>query len=343
MALQTRGLGVVLTLATAAFVSLRAQQPQQPPPTQQAPVFRTVTQTVSVYATVLDPADGRLVTDLARGDFQIFDNGRPQPLTIFDNREQPISIVIMLDMSGSMSGNVPTLRKAAVQMFTHLRPDDKARVGGFGDRITLSERFTNDTDELIRALWFDLTPGGGTPLWGAVNVAMTALAHLDGRRVVLVLSDGKDTAAGGGRPAVTLPEAIERVQTEEFMVYAIGLASRMGPDPSGAGGGAGGFGGGGRRGRGAWGGGRGSGRGDEPDPGLRELATESGGGYFELHDADELGPTFARVADELHRQYLLGYSVPEQDGKLHTIEVRVTRPGMTVRARKSYLAPKTGR
>jgi Ca-activated chloride channel family protein len=168
---------------------------------------------VSVYATVLDPSDGRLVTDLTRDQFEVFDNGRLQPLTIFDNREQPISIVIMLDMSGSMSGNVPTLRRAAVQMFTNLRPDDKARVGSFGDRITLSEHFTNDTDELIRALWFDLTPGGGTPLWGAVNVAMTALAHLDGRRVVLVLSDGKDTAGGRGRPAVTLPEMIDRVQT----------------------------------------------------------------------------------------------------------------------------------
>jgi VWFA-related protein len=128
------------------------------------------------------------------------------------------------------------------------------------------------------------------------------------------------------------------------MVYAIGLASRMGPPGGGAIGGGGGGYGGGRRGGGGFGGGRGGGRGgDEPDPGLRELATESGGGYFELHDTDELGPTFARVADELHRQYLLGYTVPEQDGKLHTIEVRVTKPGMTVRARKGYLAPKSGR
>jgi VWFA-related protein len=340
--LQVPGFAAVaLAVVTAVAVGVGAEQPQQP---QQPTVFRTTSQTVPVYATVLDPADNRLVTNLARGDFEVFDNGRPQPLTIFDNREQPISIVIMLDMSGSMSGNIPTLRRAAVQMFTQLRPDDKARVGGFGDRITLSEHFTNDTDELIRALWFDLTPGGGTPLWGAVNVAMTALARLDGRRVVLVLSDGKDTAGGRGRPAVTLPAMIERVQTEEFMVYAIGLASRMGPGGFGGGGGGrfGGRGGGGVGGRG--GGGSGGGRGgDEPDPGLRTLATDSGGGYFELHDTDELGPTFARVADELHRQYLIGYTVPEQDGKLHAIEVRVTKPGMIVRARKSYLAPKAGR
>jgi Ca-activated chloride channel family protein len=314
-----------------------AQQPQEP-------LFRSGTQTVPVYATVLDSAGSRLVTGLTRADFDVFDNGRHQPLTVFDNSEQPISIVIMLDLSGSMLGNLPTLRRAAVQMFTQLRPDDKARIGGFGNRIVLSDRFTNDQDELIRALWFDLVPGGDTPLWGAVNIAMTALAHLDGRRVVLVLSDGKDTAAGYGRPAVTLNAVADRSQTEDFMVYAIGLASRMYPSGGtgyGGGGGYGGYGGGyGGRGR-PGGGGRGPG-GDEPDPGLKVLATESGGGYFELHETDTLGPTFERIADELHHQYLLGFTAPERDGKVHVIEVRVDKPGMTVRARKSYLAPRPG-
>jgi Ca-activated chloride channel family protein len=324
---------------TAVVLSGRvvAQQPQEP-------LFRSGTQTVPVYATVLDTADSRLVTGLSRADFDVLDNGRRQPITVFDNGEQPISIVIMLDLSGSMLGNLATLRRAAVQMFTQLRPDDKARVGGFGNRIVLSERFTNNQDELIRALWFDLVPGGDTPLWGAVNIAMTALAHLDGRRVVLVLSDGKDTAAGYGHPAVTLNAVADRSQTEDFMVYAIGLASRTsvygGGGYRGGGGYGGGYGGYGSRGRpGA--GGRGP-SGDEPDPGLKVLATESGGGYFELHDTDTLGPTFERIADELHHQYLLGYTAPERDGKVHAIEVRVDKPGMTIRARKSYLAPKPG-
>jgi Ca-activated chloride channel family protein len=324
--------GVAVTLSGRVV----AQQPQEP-------LFRSGTQTVPVYATVLDTADSRLVTGLSRADFDILDNGRHEPLTVFDNGEQPISIVIMLDLSGSMLGNLPTLRHAAVEMFTELRPGDKARVGGFGNRIVLSERFTSDQDELIRALWFDLVPGGDTPLWGAVNVAMTALAHLDGRRVVLVLSDGKDTAAGYGRPAVTLNAVADRSQAEDFMVYAIGLASRSSNGGRGYGGG-GGY-GGGYGGRGRPGGGGAAGRssgGDEPDPGLRVLATESGGGYFELHDTDALGPTFERIANELHHQYLLGYTVPERDGKQHAIEVRVNKPGLTVRARKSYVAPRPG-
>jgi Ca-activated chloride channel family protein len=286
---------------------------------QQVTVFRSATQLVPVYVTVIDESSGHLVTDLTRDDFEILDNGRPQTITQFSSAIQPISIVVMLDMSGSMIGNLPTLRNAAVQMFTRLLPDDKARVGSFGDRITLSDKFTNDQNELIRALWLDLTPGGATPLWGAVNVAMTALGHLEGRRVVLVLTDGKDTgsfwAGPGGRAGTTLPEVVKRAQIEEFLLYAIGMRSR-------------GL------------GGRSVTFGDEPDPGLRELAAETGGGYFELHEADAMGPTFARVADELHRQYLLGFLAPDADGRLHQIAVNVKRAGAVSRARRNYLAPK---
>jgi len=77
---------------------------------------------------------------------------------------------------------------------------------------------------------------------------------------------------------------------------------------------------------------------DGPDPGLRALALETGGGYFEVTANTALGPAFARVADELHRQYLLGYTMPEQDGRRHLVDVRTTRPGLSVRARRSYVA-----
>ena len=306
---------------------------------QQAPVYRSATQTVPVYATVTDGT--RLVTDLSREDFEILDNGRPQPIVLFDSSIQPISIILMLDTSGSMSGNISVLRNAAVQMFTRLLPDDKARVGNFGDRISISPEWTNNVDDLIRTLWLDVQPGGPTPLWGAVNVSMTAMSRVTGRRVVLVLSDGKDTGPLGGmpgtRPTTQLPNVILRAQTEDFMIYAIGFSSRSAPPLMGGGAPPSGSmspppGARGRRGYG----------GDEgPDPGLQALAAESGGGYFEVTEHTELGPAFARIADELHRQYLIGFVAPENDGKIHKIDVRVRRPGLSVRARNSYQAPRS--
>jgi len=277
-------------------------------------VFRASSQTVPLHVTVIGP-DGRLVTNLTRDDFQVLDNGRPQAITLFDSGVQAITVVVMLDMSGSMVGNIPLLRRAAVQMFTRLGPDDRARVGNFGDRIVISPVFTNDTDDLIRALWLDLKPGGPTPLWGAINAAMAAQARIEGRRVVLVLSDGKNSPSLGVRDGPTLEDVTRRAQTEGFMVYSIGMRSR-----------------GSRSAR------RSSD--DEPDPGLRELAHESGGGYFELDGTQNLDDAFARVADELHRQYLIGFAAPEADGKLHQVRVRLNDPGLTARSRQSYQAPK---
>lgn len=312
-------------------------QASAPDSSQQVPIYRSTTETVPLFVTVLGP-DGRLVTDLAQADFEVFDNGRKQPLVLFSSEVQPISIVVMLDMSGSMSGNISLLRSAAVQMFTRLLPADKARVGNFGNRIQISPTFTNDVDSLIRTVWLDLEPGGPTPLWGAINAAMTALARVEGRRVVLVLSDGKNTGlrtVNGIPVGPTLAEMMTRAESEDFMVYAIGMRSRGGPAIGGGpGGGRGG------RGMGRSGFGSTSRSGDEPDPGLQQLAFASGGGYFELTDASALGAVFGQVADELHRQYLIGFLAPEADGKVHQLEVRAADSRLKVRARRTYVAPR---
>jgi Ca-activated chloride channel family protein len=301
-----RVLVAVSSLLGAAGVWVAAQEP---------PVFRSSTQTVPVYVTVIGE-DGRLVTNLTRDDFEVFDDGRPQPITLFDSGVQPISIIMMLDMSGSMLGHVTVLRNAAVQMFTRLEAGDKARVGSFGDRIVISPTFTKDVDTLIRTLWFDLKPGGSTPLWGAINAAMAGLAQVDGRRVVLVLSDGKNSprTMNGLAMGPTLEDVIRRAEAEDFMVYSIGMRSRSARLRS-------------------------PGESDEPDPGLRQLAHDSGGGYIELEGTDDLGVAFARVADELHRQYLLGFAAPDADGRIHRLEVRVKDPTMHPRARRTYQAP----
>ena len=298
-------------------------------PRQQEPPFRSGAATVAVYATVTDVA-GRLVPDLTKDDFEIYDNGRRQPITLFESGQQPITVVMMLDRSGSMMGNFNLVRSAAEQFVTRLIPGDKARIGSFADRIQVDPRvFTSSQREMIEILRTQLQEAGATPLWNAINVGITGLLHQDGRRVVLVFTDGMDRPMNSSSNNVSLKDAMKRAQEEDVMVYAIGLASRTG------------FGGRGRAGAGRGGlGGRARPRLDQnrPDPGLTKIAADTGGGYFELTSANNLSGTFARVADELHNQYALAFAPPRLDGKTHKIEVRLRDRFLTVRARKSYIA-----
>jgi VWFA-related protein len=268
------------------------------------------------------------VTNLTRDAFEVRDEGKPQPITLFDNTPQPIRLIVMLDVSGSMYGNLPLLRAAAEQLFARLRPDDVARVGTFGDGITISPSFTRDAQELLRALPDSIPPNAPTPLWRAIDEALTAFGdERDERSVILVLSDGKDedTARGFRQPFVSQAQDIERARDDGAMVYAIGMRSR-GARPAQPGIGPGGL--------------RAMMLADLPDPGLARVAEETGGGYTEIRFGQDLGAAFAQVADELHSQYLLGFAPPRRDGKVHHIDVRVTGRGFEARARKSYVAPK---
>lgn len=275
--------------------------------------FRASVRTVPVYATVTD-ADGRLVPDLLQEHFEIYDNGTPQTITNFTSDVQPITVVVMLDTSGSMTLNLEFLKLAAEQFVIRLLPDDRARVGSFSAKILLSSPFTGDRDELIRVLHEDIQFGNPTRLWDAVDFSMSAFSEEPGRRVVLVFTDGDDTDS----QLVGKGDVIDRAQAEGFMVYGIGLQSEYRNGPRG------------RLIR------------TRPDRGLKQLAEETGGGYFELTRAEDLGSTFTRVADELHRQYVLGFTPEELDGEIHELEVKVKIRGMEARARKSYVADTSG-
>ena len=281
-----------------AVVALNGQQPT---------TFRAGARTVAVYATVLD-RDHHLVTDLARGDFEVRDNGTPVDLTIFSAAPVPITIVIMLDASGSMRDNLPVVVAATEQLIDRLGPNDTARLGAFGERTLFSPGFTSNHAELLRFLRTRVRAGGDTPLWNALDLGMVDLKDVPGRRVALVFTDGFDTTTlGHGFAAVT-----KRADAEEVMVYAIGC----------------------------WGGPE-SGD-DRPDANLRKIADHTGGGYTELtwRQREDLASTFARVADELHHQYVLGFTPAKLDGKVHTLDVRLRPPGLTARARKTYVASK---
>src|SRR5437870_7266429 len=305
----------------AATVALLAAAPQQP-------VFRGTGDTVKVFVTVTDK-DGRLVTTLARDAFDVRDDGKPQPITTFDNTPQPIRLIVMLDVSGSMEGNVPLLRAASDQLFARLRPDDLVRVGSFGQQVTISPRFTHDLEELRRSLPNFIPPDAPTPLWRACDQAMNAFkgeGEGDARPVILVLTDGKDSGPMGFRqPFVSQAEVIDRARKENVMVYAVGMRSRS-RHPMQPGLGRGGL--------------QAMVTADLPDPGLAVVAEQTGGGYAEIRYGEDLGAAFERVADELHSQYLIGYAPPKRDGKKHEIDVRVSQRGMKPRARKDYIAPR---
>jgi Ca-activated chloride channel family protein len=288
--------GVAAAIAAAAMAPLAAQQP---------PTFRTGTQIVSIFATVLD-AQNRLVPDLTEDDFTVFDNDKPQPLIVFRNDVQPISVVVMLDTSGSMTGTIALLKAASEQFLIRLLPEDKAVVGAFNDKIELGSQFSSDRDALIAEVK-DLDYGNGTRLYDAVAEGLNMLQGIEGRRVILVFTDGDDTSSRVGRGTV-----LDRARADEVMVYAIGLESE--------------FFDGVRTVR------------SRPDGGLRRLAEETGGGYFELKKTSELGSTFSRVAQELHSQYALGFEAKQADGKVHKLAVKMKQPGMTARSRKSYVA-----
>ena len=272
---------------------------------QQGPTFRATTQIVAVPTTVVD-AQGRLVPSLEQDQFSILDNCKPQEITFFQNETQPFTVVVMLDYSASMTNSLDLLRAAAEQFLLRMLPQDKGQVGAFSDRIEFSGQFTSDRDDLISALR-ELQYGNPTRLWDAVDQSIDMLKPVQGRKVVLVFTDGDDTYSKTGFGTV-----LDHARQEEVMVYAIGLQSvyfngqRMVRS--------------------------------SPDRSLKKIAEETGGGYFELKKTDELSPTFTRVAAELHSLYTIGFAPTVLDGKEHKLDLKMKQAGQTARARKTYVA-----
>jgi len=136
----------------------------------QQPTFRSGTQFVPLFTTVLD-TQGRLVPDLDRDQFTILDNGKPQNVTVFENDTQPFTAVVTLDFSASMTANIDRLKQATEQFLIRMLPSDKAQVGAFSDKIQFSGTFTSDRDDLIGALR-DLQFGNPTRLYDAIKLVV---------------------------------------------------------------------------------------------------------------------------------------------------------------------------
>ncbi len=291
---------------------------------QQA-TFRRGVDIVRVSASVQD-RDGRLLTSLARDDFELLDNGRPVEIVAFSNDPQPLTLTLMLQMSYSMAPQYVRLTAAARHLINALQPPDRIRVGTFTNEVAVSPLLTSNRTVLDRVLREEMWPYGlGLRPWAAIDAATMSLDAESGRRAVVMLTamSGPWGEDRNFMPTGRMPTEKERARfsstsTSEFVrrrmverdvaLYIVGVA---GSDQ------------------------------DLPSNFLR-LTEDSGGGHFVLpHNAD-LAAAFADVAEELRHQYVLGFVPTTLDGREHRLQVRVRRAGATARARQSYFAEASG-
>lgn len=267
----------------------------------QQSTFRGGAQSVAVYATVQDD-QGRLVVGLPREAFELMDDGVPVELSVFSNAPQPLTALLLLDMSASIAHEFNRVRDAARQVVDELQPDDRLRIGTFGTEVALSPWLTSDKDRLRRVLSHELWPGGDTPLYAALEAGLNSLADEPGRRVILVISDGVDSSMAERGRDDRRRQVERRASDDGFMVYAVGL------------------------------------EGPGLDRALVTLADQTGGGRFQLARNADLASTMARVVEELRRQYTLGFAPKQLDGRSHRLELRLRQPRLKARARQSYVA-----
>jgi Ca-activated chloride channel family protein len=286
---------------------------------------------VNVYAIARD-AKGAYLTDLSAGDFKVFENDRPQLIDRFSAERRPLRIAIVLDTSLSMQGEkLKAAITSAIEFLGILQPGDEGLVIAFSDRVNVLRELTSKRPELEAAIRKGVAEGG-TSLYDAIFTASQRLAEFDGRRVLVLLSDGRDEAANGLEPGSihTLEEAQDRALRNEVMIFAIGLgrslvrdAKALHNNPTA--------------------------RAEEMDffgrkplvTILESLAQNTGGTAAFSPSAGQLRRSFESVASDLRHQYSLAYRSDDKrhDGAWRAIKVAVSRPGVTVTNRKGYYAP----
>jgi VWFA-related protein len=286
---------------------------------------------VNVYA-IARNAKGGYVSDLTTSNFKIFENDRPQTIDRFSAERRPLRIAIVLDTSLSMEGEkLKSAIASAIEFLNILEPGDEGLVVTFSDDVRIPQDLTSNKGELEAAIR-KVEAKGGTSLYDAIYKASQRLAEFEGRRVIVVLSDGRDEAANGLEPGSlhTLEEAQERALRNEVMVFAIGLGRSLARDAKAL-----------RANPTA--------RAEELDffgrkplvTILEALAGTTGGTAVFSPGAGQLRRSFEEVAADLRHQYALAYRSDDNrhDGSWRAIKVVVSLPGVTVTNRKGYYAP----
>src|SRR5689334_13883046 len=334
------------------------QAPAAPEEVDAGDVIKVNTSLVTIPVSVMD-RDGRYVPNLQKEEFRIWEDGVEQEVAFFQSVDKPFSVVLMLDTSPSTQFRLEDIQDAAISFVNQLRSDDRVMVVSFNDDIKILSEFTTDRSKLQRAIQRAHT-GDGTRLYDAVDMVMNQqLSRIQGRKAIVLFTDGVDTTSKRADYQSNMMDAQELDALVYTVDYDTSQDMNAGNYPTGGGGGQidvlgtilGGIFGGGRRGgyprggggypRGGGGYPRGTGRGDYElaDHYLREIADTTGGREYRADTLQNMLSAFANVAEELRRQYSIGYypKRPAQAGDRRQIKVRAKQPNLAVRARDSYV------
>jgi len=309
--MKFRCLLILLAVAVAVPFHAVGQEPQGRPA---QPSFRTAVDVVSLNVTVTDPSN-RYVTDLTDKDFEVFEDGVKQDLTLFNRSNLPVALVLLIDTSSSMEDRMTVDQDAAIGFVRKLRPTDLGEVISFDSRFETLQKFTNNTADLESAIRKTVA-GGSTSLYNALYVSLKDLKKIPTRseeevrrQAIVLLSDGEDTSS-----LITFDDVMDLARRSETAIYPIGL---MADEPAHSKG----F--------------------REATYALRQLATDTGGRSFFPTDAKSLAGIYGQIYDELSSQYTLGYTSKNarRDGAWRRIIVRVARPNVQARTKQGYFAP----
>ena len=312
-------------LALALLAPARAQQPAAPPPQAQPtptpspspPAIKPFTlevtvDVVSVTAVVFDKS-GHPVRGLTPKDVQLFENGVKQEVSYFreasnagDPSERvPLSVVLVLDNSGSMKPNLHFLQEAVLNFLYKLEDVDTALLVSFNDSVKGSAEFSGDTDRLERFVE-SMQAWGGTSLNDAIHYSLGRIKDQPGRKALVVFTDGADNTS-----QLTEKDVVDYARAIEATVYTIGFRNQGFSFSTGF---------------------------------LKKIAAETGGQFFSPDKVGELIKVFNEISNELKNHYLLAYTPSrEPDGSWREILLKVDRPNTDVRVRKGYFSVKRRR
>jgi VWFA-related protein len=296
----------IIFIALAPPVGLAQEQP----PSDDKLQFRSIVEAVNLNVVVTDKK-GRFIPGLSAEDFVVYENRAPQEIAYFTPEVTPVTLLLLLDASTSMRDSVEGVKEAAANFVSKIQEGDQAIIADFNDKVRFSSHFSDDVDRLVSTIQ-SLYAGGWTALYDSILLSLEKVSRADGRKALLVFTDGDDSRSMGMGSEATAKDAVEGAKFSEVTIYSIGFEGSRGM------------------------GGAGVNKGF-----LKKLSEETGGASFFPKGMADLNESFDQIQDELHSQYRIAYvsSHEERNGEWRAIDVRIkNREDLVVRTRQGYYA-----